>query len=120
MAMLKHSLRVHGLSVGGMNLARTASLMALLTVIVFVTGCSSDPYVYREHEFDRTLVTFAKEPTNRDAIIVCYARNAPSRAEAGRLAAAECAKDGKTAVYGRSTYGKCPLTVPFEAHYACK
>lgn len=86
-----------------------------------VSGCgSTDPYIYKQHEFNRNEKDFNKPVTDRDGVTFCYNGYANTDAQITRLAENECARFGKLAIRQEETFGDCPMLTPVQARFACK
>jgi hypothetical protein len=80
---------------------------------------ATDAFVYKQDEFDRDAKTFNKEPTDRDAVTICYNGVGMSDRRVEAMAQDECTKFGKSAVPAGEGFGACPLLTPIEAYFAC-
>ena len=90
-----------------------------IVLCLVLAGCSASPFVYKDNEFDRSAPGFAVEPDDIGAVTVCYSNVDTSPEDVLNVARAECAKAGKTPLFGSQGYEKCPLSTPVSAHFTC-
>ncbi len=94
-----------------------ALAFALLLVIV---GCGvTDPFLYTEREFDRSVAGFGREPEDISEVAICFTRLATSDATVRQMAEERCAQFGKSARYRKTGWGDCPLATPTRAVFDC-
>ena len=89
-----------------------------MVLLAVATACQ--PYIHDPQEFNRELPTFGREPTDRNAVDVCYATKSTSAQDLLAIAEAECAKYGKAARYRHSDVLECPMMTPLRARFACE
>jgi len=100
----------------------TRFLLVISTVGLLAGGvaaCSAQPYVLHANEFNRSAVDFGKDPTDIEAVTICYRSSSTTPQDVRALAVKECAAFGKTARFIKQNYLSCPLLTPVAAHYSC-
>ena len=94
-------------------------ILAVLLVFL-VTACAQEPYIYKEDEFNRAEANFAKDPIDRKDVRICYNRRSTTPQTILKMAADECGRYGKRAVFSRHDYLECPVSVPARAIFLCE
>ncbi len=89
-------------------------------LVFLVAACAQEPFIYDANEFNRDHVDFAKEPTDRTSVEICYNRRSTTPQALLKMAADECGRFGKRAVFERHDYLECPLMAPARAHFRCQ
>lgn len=93
---------------------------ALGLIMLVLTACAAtEPYVFKEREFDRDAPDFNKEPVDRSEVTICYGRMFSAVEDVAKLAETECGRFGKRAVARDEGFGACPMLTPIEAHFDC-
>ncbi len=100
---------------------RLVPLIAGVCLPLALAGCAgaTAPYVYKAGEFDRTLPTFGKDPTDINAVTICYNNRGTTPEEIRDMAQTECAQFEKSARFTDQNYKTCPLLTPVAAHFEC-
>jgi hypothetical protein len=93
--------------------------VGLLAVLVAVSGCAGEPYVFNSEEFKRDTHYFVHGHQDRTVVEVCYHKRKATPAAVKALAVSECQRFGKTAAFTKTDYNVCPLTTPVAAVYEC-
>ncbi len=101
-----------------MRMLRHVPLLLCLSLALAACG-RSEPYVYRPDEFDRESASFGPGPKDISNLTICSAESGPPSQTVLELAAAECAKFSKTAVFGSQDYMSCPLLSPVATRFEC-
>ena len=106
---------------GGMARLPAPSIFALavLATLVLAACGGPAPYVFTEDEFNRDRPGFGQEPKNRDNVEICYNSHSTTPSDILAMAAAECGKYGKQAVFRYHEYMQCPVLTPARAHFDC-
>lgn len=109
-----------------MNPKAVAILIGTIALAATQGGCarfkpsvSSEPYIYRATEFDRTQANYGQEPKTITEVRVCYRKDKTTPSQIGEMAHGECARFGKSAIFIGNDYLNCPLLTPAEAFYRC-
>ena len=99
---------------------RVNSLIALTLVALALSACTNQaPYIHNPNEFNRESADFAKEITDRDSVMICYAKSSTTVQDLLAMAQAECGKFGKEARFQKHDFLQCPLTTPARAIFSC-
>lgn len=95
-------------------------LVAAVLLSGLVAGCTNiEPFVHRPEEFNRSAPGFGRTPDDIDRVDICYARQGTTPETVSSLAAEECGRYGKRAVFAGQDVLNCPLIAPARARYQC-
>ena len=94
-------------------------LFALLLPLAAVACSVSEPYVYLEDEFDRTVSGFGQDPTDIEAVAICYNARSTTPGVLREMAQAECARFDKVARFSHQDTLTCPVFTPVGARFKC-
>lgn len=93
--------------------------VSLLLFLVVLAACDREAYIFTPNEFDRGRPGFGRELTDRSALQICYNNQTITPQALLGMAAKECGRFGKQAVFSHHEYLECPLTTPARAHFQC-
>ena len=96
--------------------AKSALWLAVETVALGLSACSSAPYVDSRREAGQTGTVGASNP-NRAAI--CYSSLSTTPAAVMKLAESECAKTGRIPQFSHQESAACTLAAPTRAFFSC-
>lgn len=96
----------------------TKSLLFGLLLVV-LAACSREAYVFVPDEFNRDRPGFGQELTDRSSVQICYNNRTITPEALLSMAAKECGRFGKQAVFSRNELLVCPLLTPARAHFQC-
>lgn len=100
-------------------MVRFIRLVFTAVMLVSLTSCSQEPYIYQEGEFDRSRPDFAVEQTDRTELQICYFKPNTTPQDLLAMAGAECARFGKIAVFKGQDLLNCPIFTPARANFRC-
>lgn len=93
--------------------------VALLLFLVVLAACDREAYIFTPNEFDRSRPGFGRELTDRSELQICYNNQTITPQALLGMAAKECGRFGKRAVFSHHEYLECPLMTPARAHFRC-
>ncbi len=103
-----------------MSKLRMNSFIAIAVIALALSACTNQaPYIHNPNEFNRESADFAKEITDRDSVMICYAKSSTTVQDLLAMAQAECGKFGKEARFQKHDFLQCPLTTPARAIFSC-
>ena len=97
--------------------SRVVTITGLL--LLFIAACGGQPYIHLANEYNRESETFLKDITDRDDVMICYAKPKTTPSIVSQMAAAECRRFGKFAKFREQTLQICPLATPIAAVFDC-
>lgn len=105
---------------GGRRSARLGNLLIAAALAAVAGGCgATDPFVYKEGEFNRESSRFNKPLLEGELVYVCYNGFGTTDLDVQRIAAAKCAELGRTAIRVNYEFGRCPLLTPNAEIFRC-
>ncbi len=93
--------------------------VALLLFLVVLAACDREAYIFTPNEFDRSRPGFGRELMDRSELQICYSRQITTQEALLDMAAKECGRFGKQAVFSHHESLECPLVTPTRAHFRC-
>ena len=92
---------------------------ALLLFLVVLAACDREAYIFTPNEFDRSRPGFGRELKDRSELQICYSKQITTQQALLDMAAKECGRFGKQAVFSHDESLECPLMTPTRAHFRC-
>ena len=89
------------------------------SLLLSISACGGQPYIYLTNEYDRESETFLKDIIDRDNVTICYAKRKTTPIAISRMAVAECKKFRKIARFREQSLQTCPLDTPIAAVFDC-
>ena len=94
-------------------------IFAILAVLM-VSACAwPGPHIHQPNAFDRNAASYKQVPEDIDEVVICYNSQGTGSQQVKALAAAECGKYGKTALFQKHLNLTCPMFTPSSAEFAC-
>lgn len=93
----------------------------ILGAALVMAGCAADlqPHIFIPNEFDRTRPDFNKPLKDRSEVIICFNKLKTTPQKIANMAALECSRYDKNAVFVKQEALHCPLLTPIAARYNC-
>lgn len=100
----------------GRNPRLPLSPVALLLLMLAMSGCASAPFIDGRREAGQTAPVGASTP---DRVAVCYSSQGTTPKAVMALAQAECAKTNRSAQFDGQDILRCTLLAPTRAYFKC-
>lgn len=94
-------------------------LFALVSVLILSACTTEPPYIYKADEFNRNAANFAKEPKDRTSVEICYNKRSSTPKLLLQMAADECRRYGKRALFNKNENLECTISSPAQAVFWC-
>lgn len=103
-----------------MPCSKTFLVLTLTAIVLGAGGCGvTEPFIYKDDEYNRSVAGFGSELKDRNSVEICYNKRSTTPDVVGKMANAECAKFGKTARFQSHDFLECPLITPARAIFSC-